>query len=233
MYRPSIVKSSPLVEVVTVNELALVAVPPGVVTEIVPVVAPVGTVVEMWLASVTEKVADVPLNFTAEAPVKFVPVRVRAAPTCPLDGEKLVSVGPATVTVKLLAEVAVPCDVTSEILPVTAAGGTVKVALVAPLTENAAETPPTVTEVVPVKFVPVSVTEVPAAPLVGLKPAIVGDVFGGGGVSVTLPLPQPVRRAAEITAKPARPSAENEPLPDSFLVVSKSVQRPANIASTS
>src|SRR5215813_11357971 len=233
MYRPSIVKSNPLEGVVTVNELALVAVPPGVVTEIVPVVAPAGTVVEMWPASVTEKVADVPLNFTAVAPVKFVPVNLTVASICPLIGEKLVSVGLAAVTVKLLAEIAAPCDVTSEILPVTAAVGTIKVTIVALLTENVAETPPTVTEVAPVKFVPVSVTEVPAAPLVGLKPAIVGDVFGGGGVSVTLPLPQPVRRAAEITAKPARPSAENEPLPDSFLVVSKSVQRPANIASTS
>ncbi|HJZ64275.1 MAG TPA: hypothetical protein VKD70_08155 [Candidatus Acidoferrum sp.] len=232
MYRPSIVKSNPLEGVVTVNELALVAVPPGVVTEIVPVVAPAGTVVEMWPASVTEKVADVPLNFTAVAPVKFVPVNLTVASICPLIGEKLVSVGLAAVTVKLLAEIAAPCDVTSEILPVTAAVGTIKVTIVALLTENVAETPPTVTEVAPVKFVPVSVTEVPAAPLVGLKLAIVGDVFGGG-VWVTLPLPQPVRRAAEITANRARPSGGNKPLPDSFFVVGKPVERPANIASTS
>src|SRR5579859_922778 len=108
MYRPSIVKSNPLELVVTVNEFALVAVPPGVVTEMVPVVAPVGTVVEIWLASVTEKVADPPLNLTPVAPVKFVPVKVTVVPTCPLVGEKLVSVGLATLTVKLLAEVAVP-----------------------------------------------------------------------------------------------------------------------------
>ena len=166
------------------KELGLVAVPPGVVTEIVPVVAPVGTVVEIWLASVTEKVADVPLNFTLVAPVKFVPVKVTVASTCPLAGEKLVSVGLATLTVKLLTEVAVPCGVKSEIFPDTAALGTVTVVLVALLTEKVAATPPIVTEVAPVKFVPVSVTDVPAAPLVGLKFEIVGDAFGCGGGGV-------------------------------------------------
>src|ERR1700756_518380 len=125
MYRPSIVKSKPLELVVTVNEFALVTVPPGVATEIVPLVAPVGTVVEMWLTSVTEKAADEPLNFTLVAPVKFVPVKVTLVPTCPLVGEKLVSVGLARLTVKLLAEVAVPCGVAREIFPVTAALGTV------------------------------------------------------------------------------------------------------------
>src|SRR5215475_1987534 len=191
MNSPSIVRSRLLDDVVTVKELALVAVPPGVVTEIVPLVAPVGTVVETWLASVTEKVAAMVLNFTAVAPVKFVPVKVTAAPTCPLAGEKPVSVGLATLTVKLFAEVAVPCGVTSEILPVTAALGTVAVALDALVTENVAATPPIVTEVAPVKFVPVSVTDVPTAPLVGLKLVMVGDVLGGGGVCLTLPLPHP------------------------------------------
>lgn len=202
MYRPSIVKSKPLELVVTLNGFALVAVPPAVVTEIVPVVAPVGTVVEMLLASVTENVADVPLNFTDVAPTKFVPVKVTAVPTCPLVGEKLASVGLATPTVKLLAEVAEPCGVASEIFPVTAALGTVNVALVALLTEKVAEAPPTVTEVAPVKFVPVNVTEVPAAPVVGLKLVIVGDAFGGGaGAWLTLPLPHPERSAATASRK--------------------------------
>lgn len=197
MYSPSIVRSRPLEEVVTVNELALVAVPPGVVTETVPVVAPAGTLVEMWLASVTEKVAAVPLNFTLVEPVKFVPVKVTLVPTTPLVGEKFVRVGLATLTVKLVAEVAVPCGVINEIFPVTAPLGTVKVALVALLTEKVAETPPTVTEVAPVRFVPVSVTEVPTAPLVGLKLEMVGDKFGGGGGAwLTLPLPQPTMIAS-------------------------------------
>jgi len=119
----------------------------------VPLVAPLGTAAEIWLASVTEKVAVVPLNFTLVAPVKFVPVSVTLVPVCPLAGEKLVIVDAATLTVKLLAEVAVPCGVTIEIFPVTAPLGTVAVTLVALTTVNVAAAPPIVTEVAPLKCV--------------------------------------------------------------------------------
>src|SRR5438067_13283958 len=54
---------------VTVNEPVLVAVPPGVVTLSGPVVAPAGTVVWMAVSEVTVKLALVPLNATAVAPV--------------------------------------------------------------------------------------------------------------------------------------------------------------------
>ena len=47
---------------VTVNEAELVAVPPGVVTLILPVVAPEGTVAVILLAELTVKVALVPLK---------------------------------------------------------------------------------------------------------------------------------------------------------------------------
>ena len=160
------------------NEPELVAVPPGVVTEIVPLVAAFGTVADMWLASVTEKVADVPLNFTLVAPVKSVPVIVTLAPTNPLVGEKLVIVGTATANVKLLAETAVPCGVTMEIFPVTAPLGTTAVTVVALTAINAAAAPPIVTEVAPLKFVPVIVTELPTAPLVGLKLVMLGVAAG-------------------------------------------------------
>ena len=51
--------------VVTVNELTTSPAPPGAVTEIGPLVAPVGTVALMCASSVTENVvADVVLNFT-------------------------------------------------------------------------------------------------------------------------------------------------------------------------
>ncbi|GAC1639289.1 MAG: hypothetical protein NVS9B14_20370 [Candidatus Acidiferrum sp.] len=187
------VKSSPLEEVVTVNEPELVAVPPGVVTEIGPVVAPLGTDVEIWLASVTVNVAAVPLNFTLVAPVKFVPVRVTLVPTGPLVGETAVIVGTAAVTVKLPIEVVEPCGVTIVIFPVTALAGTVTVTLVTLTTENVvAGTPPTETEVAPFKLVPVIVTEVPTVPLVGEKLVIVGVFEGCGGVTVFVaPPPQP------------------------------------------
>src|SRR2546430_5057229 len=108
MYSPSIVKSRPLEEVVTVNEPDDVAVPPGVTTEIGPVVAPLGTEVEIWLASVIENVAEVPFNFTLVVPVKFVPVSVTLVPTCPLLGETAVIVRAAPLTAQLLAHAAVP-----------------------------------------------------------------------------------------------------------------------------
>ena len=63
--------------------------------------------------------ALVPLNFTAVAPVKFVPVIVTLAPAGPLAGVKLVIVG-GTGTVKLLALVAVPPGVVTLIGPVVA-----------------------------------------------------------------------------------------------------------------
>ena len=68
----------------------------------------------------------VPLNFTAVAPVKAVPVIVTLAPTAPLVGEKLVIEG-AGITVKLLALVAVPPAVVTLMVPVVAPLGTVAV----------------------------------------------------------------------------------------------------------
>jgi hypothetical protein len=82
-----------VVSLETVKLLALVAVPPEVVTLIGPVVDPVGTVAEIAVAELTVKVALVPLNRTAVAPVKFVPLIVTLVPTGPLVGVKLVIVG--------------------------------------------------------------------------------------------------------------------------------------------
>ena len=80
-------------DVVTVNELELLAVPAEVVTLIVPLVAPLGTVAVIDVDEPTLNVAEVPLNFTAVAPVKFVPLTVTEVPTGPLVGEKLETVG--------------------------------------------------------------------------------------------------------------------------------------------
>jgi hypothetical protein len=53
----------------TVKVCLLTAVPPGVVTEIVPVVASAGTVAVMNSEPSILKVAAAPLNFTAVAPM--------------------------------------------------------------------------------------------------------------------------------------------------------------------
>ena len=72
----------------------LVAVPPGVVTVILPVIAPTGTVTckEVVLDIVTE-VDVMPLNCTVLPAVKFVPVSHTNSPTVPSIGENRVSVG--------------------------------------------------------------------------------------------------------------------------------------------
>ncbi len=126
-YSPSTVRSSVADDVLTVKLLADVAEPAPVETVIFPVVAPVGTVVVIWVALATVKVAAVPLNLTEVAPVKPAPVMVTPRPICPVVGLKDAMVGAEGVTVKLLAEVAVPPVVVTVILPVVAAAGTAAV----------------------------------------------------------------------------------------------------------
>ena len=70
------------------------------------------------------KLAALPLNSTAVAPLKFVPVIVTLAPTAPLVGVKLAIVG-AGMTVKLAALIAVPPSVVTLTGPVVAPAGTV------------------------------------------------------------------------------------------------------------
>ena len=126
-YRPSIVRSSVAEEVVTVKFEAESALPPGVVTANFPVLAPVGTVVEICVALFTVKDAAVPFRVSAVAPVRLVPVTVTAVPAWPEAGLKLTIVGAEAVTVKLVAEVALPAGVVTEIFPVAAPVGTVVV----------------------------------------------------------------------------------------------------------
>src|SRR3989442_6638633 len=164
----------------TVKLLALIAVPPDVVTLIGPVVAPLGRVVAIEVDEFTVKVAETPLRLTDVTPVKFVQVIVTLAPTGPLVGEKLVIVG-GGMTVKLLALVAVPPDVVTLIGPVVAPLGRVVAIEVDEFTVKLAATPLMVTDVTPVKFVPAIITLAPTGPLVGEKLVIVG-----GGMTVKL-----------------------------------------------
>ena len=160
----------------TVKVAALVAVPPGVTTAIGPLVAPAGTVVVIVVALTTVNVGcDVPLKVTPVAPVRLVPVMVTAAPTMPLVGVKPVTVGTGSVTVKLVALVAVPPGVTTVTGPLVAAAGTVVVIVVALTTVNVGcDVPLNDTLDAPVRLVPEIVTATPTAPLVGVKPVTVG-----------------------------------------------------------
>jgi len=168
---------------ITANAPALVAVPPGVVTEIGPVAAPAGTAAVIWAAEFTVKAALVPLNWTDVAPVKLVPVMTTLVPTGPLVGEKPEIVG-AGITMNGAVLVAVPPGVVTEIGPVVAAAGTVAVTCVVELTVKDVLAPLNWTAVVPPRFVPVTTTLAPTGPPEGAKPPMVG---GPAGVTVKLP----------------------------------------------
>src|SRR5436853_5220832 len=161
---------------------ALLAVPPGVVTLIGPLVAPAGTVAVIAVAEFTVKLALVPLNSTAEAPVKLVPLMVTLVPTGPLPGVKLEIVG-GLMTVKLAALLAVPSEVVTLIGPLETPAGTVAVIAVAELTVKLALVPLNSTALAPVKLVPLIVTLVPTGPLLGVKLEMLGGLMKIGRAS--------------------------------------------------
>src|SRR5437660_631130 len=82
-----------------------------------PLDAPVGTVAVICVSLVTPKLTGVPLNLTALAPLRLLPVRMTLAPAGPLVGLNDVSVGAGVVTVKLALVVAVPPGVVTLIGP--------------------------------------------------------------------------------------------------------------------
>ena len=72
---------------ITVKMALLVAVPAGVVTLILPLVAPAGTLAVTFKLDTTVKLAAlVLLNLTALTPFKFTPVIVTLVPTLPFSG---------------------------------------------------------------------------------------------------------------------------------------------------
>ena len=148
------------------------AVPPGVVTITLPD-APAPTTAVIPVAElIVNELAATPPKFTAVAPPKLVPIIVIDMPDAPLTGLNDVIVG-AGMKVNP-ANVVVPPGVVTLILP-DAPLPTMAVMLVAELTVNeVAAIPPKLTEVVPVKLVPVIVIDSPTAPLAGVKKVIVG-----------------------------------------------------------
>ena len=104
--------------------LALVAVPAGVVTLIVPVVAPAGTVAVILVAELTRERGRGAVELDGGRAVKFAPLMTTLVPTAPLVGVNPVIRG---ATVKLVALVAVPPGVVTVIGPVVAFAGTVAV----------------------------------------------------------------------------------------------------------
>ncbi|HMI52156.1 MAG TPA: hypothetical protein VK525_11625 [Candidatus Saccharimonadales bacterium] len=219
---------------VTVKALGEAALPPGVVTRIEPVVAPAGTLVAIWVALCTVKVAGVPLKESADAPARFVPVMATLVPVAPLVGVKLEIVGAAALTVKFPDEVTVPPGAVNEIFPVVAPEGTAAVICVALLTVNVAAVPLKETVVAPARLVPVIVTLAPTTPLVGAKLVIVGAaavtvkvpaelVAPLGVVSEIFPVVAPAGTVAVICVALLTTKVEEVPLNVSEVVPAKFV----------
>jgi len=105
----------------------LVPVPAGVVTDHVPLDAPLGTDVEICPSETTVNAVEEPPIFTLVAPVKPDPVSVTEAPAGPLVGvneETTGAEGAAVVTVKLEGLVPVPAGVVTDQAPLLAPLGT-------------------------------------------------------------------------------------------------------------
>src|SRR5260221_13404570 len=89
---------------VTVKLVALVPVPPGVVTAMGPVTAPVGTSASTCVSDITWKLVDATTpNVTLVALLKLFPVIVTADPTGPLVGLNEVMEGTTEEAQRLLA----------------------------------------------------------------------------------------------------------------------------------
>jgi hypothetical protein len=166
----------------TVKFAVLVPVPLGVVTLILPVVAPVGTVAVICVAEFTVNVvALVVLNFTelvvkvGAVPLKFVPVIVTDLPTGPNSGVNEVIVG--ALTVKFVALVRCPATVYTWIGPVVAPAGTTAVTEVALVVVGVTRLEVLKrTWVGDVVKVPLIVTVEPTKPLAGEKVGTPGQV---------------------------------------------------------
>ena len=161
---------------VIVKLLLLVALPPGVVTRIGPVVAFEGTVVLIWVSLATVYVAAVLLKATTVAPVKPLPVIATFVPTVLLLGVKLFTAGVTVVvdTTKLVLLLALPNRVETLIGPVVAPLGTTALTLLSLRTANDAFAPLKVTAVAVDRFGPEMVTTRPIGALDGVKLVIVG-----------------------------------------------------------
>jgi len=162
---------------VTVNVTPLLATPETVTTTF-PVVAPLGTGTTIVVAFQLVGAPTIPLNVTVLVPCvvpKFVPVIVTELPAVPVVGLRLVMLGVGS-SVNATPLLATPETVTTT-LPVVAPLGTGTTMLVALQLVGVPTVPLKVIVLVPCvvpKLVPVTVTEAPTAPDVGLRLVMLG-----------------------------------------------------------
>jgi hypothetical protein len=168
----------------TVKFDELVAVPDGVVSEILPVVAPAGTVAFTWALEMKLKVAEVPLNRTALTPVKLEPLIATWVPGVPDVGVNPEIEGPEACTTKSFALTPVPSEVVTLIFPVVAPNGTVADRCWSSDTLKVVGTAPKATDDTPEppkNPLPVTDTMAPGDPLDGLNDETVGPAPASAG----------------------------------------------------
>ena len=147
-------------------------VPLAVVTLMSPD-APVPTVAFICvLETMVKELAGVPPKLTAVAPVKFVPNIEITVPVPPFAGEKEVIAGGGRKVNP--ANKAVPYGVVTKTFPEAPAPTTAVIVASFTTVKDVAATPPNVTAVAPVKYVPLMVTVVPWLALCGANDVITG-----------------------------------------------------------
>jgi hypothetical protein len=92
----------------TAKEAVLIALPPELVTVILPVAAPTGTVAVIEVGETIEKLALTPLKRTAVTRAKLMPEIVTFVPIGPLIGEKLVMTGGTALTAESALTIPAP-----------------------------------------------------------------------------------------------------------------------------
>jgi hypothetical protein len=130
---------------------------------------------EVALFTVNEAAATPP-NLTELAPVRFVPVITTVAPLEALLGLNVVMVGAAAEIKVNPLTVTVPTGVVTLTLPLAPLPTTATIVMALTTLNDLAAVPPKLTELAPVKLVPVMVTIWPLRAEVGAKEAIVGGL---------------------------------------------------------
>ena len=149
---------------------------PGRTMVIGPLNAPAGTVAVIWVGpSIVNDALTLFVNFTVLTPVKFAPVITTALPKVPVEG--LIPLTRGQVTTVYGSVCKSPQPVLAMVIgPLTAPAGTVAVICVALLIVNEVVTLLlNLTDVTPVRLVPVITTLLPAGPIAGLRFVTVGQ----------------------------------------------------------
>ena len=197
-------ENSPTIAASTVKAAVAAGVTAVVTTTLpAPTTAFAGTVAVIDVALFSVTVAVAPPIVTSVALVRPEPLMVTTLPAAPEAGEtELIVGGGGARTVKADVAAAKPVTVTTTLpAPNAAADGTVAVIVVALLVKVAAARP--MVTVAPVKFEPLMVTVVPAAPVAGDTEVIAGAASTGcwtvnaevaerpATVTTTFPAPTP------------------------------------------